>query len=658
MKPSHILNLLDEAARQHIPDERNLLPGILARIQPQEKKQMKLKIVWTVLAVLLGLGLITGAGYALYRVFFHDPGIDAVQEAGLVSPVEQSAAPTLQPQITTPPALPETPVQILGQTQTLQGVTWTLEWLQINTSGLQFGFSMSGSPAEPQLPAVQVSSATDAPRGQVLWLQQDGGQWAGIYRLNQYLPAGSTDLTLLLGLTGQTGPAFHLNGLDVQPGQMPTSQYIYSAQIDARERTLEAVVLGPQTARARVCATGEPAPDWAALTIQADLGGLGEPPRISAGLHQVLPVPQAPACADLLFDLPASQQPETLHLTLTPTVGTAWEFFAEAPAWPESAPHTVIQPQPTATPIAAQTVGQLTATLDWVYADTQRVAMQMRFEGWQPTYRLWDAVVTTADGQELYLNTAQPANEDASTYLLLFYASDKLSGDSAQLTLNLPVQDANDWQTTLAAFQFQMTVPVYPGIQLTDVPAVTANGLTLRLERAEITPSYTSTILCYDKPTHGPGSDWGVSAGTQLQTNQTQIGLLDYVLLQDADAQLFLDPQRNFTSSQPADRCIELGFPIGSVQQPGSVLTLVIPGLELSMPESIPADSWAAAQKKLAAQGIQIEQYTFSANGGGGGGWNILQRPPGMSDEQVYQLTKEALGCTYPGPWVFELTLP
>jgi len=201
MKPPHILNLLDEAARQHIPDERNLLPGILARIQPQEKKQMKLKIVWTVLAVLLGLGLITGAGYALYRVFFHDPGIDAVQEAGLVSPVEQSAAPTLQPQITTPPALPETPVQILGQTQTLQGVTWTLEWLQINTSGLQFGFSMSGSPAEPQLPAVQVSSATDAPRVQVLWLQQDGGQWAGIYRLNQYLPAGSTDLTLLLGLT-------------------------------------------------------------------------------------------------------------------------------------------------------------------------------------------------------------------------------------------------------------------------------------------------------------------------------------------------------------------------------------------------------------------------------------------------------------------------
>jgi len=29
-----------------------------------------------------------------------------------------------------------------------------------------------------------------------------------------------------------------------------------------------------------------------------------------------------------------------------------------------------------------------------------------------------------------------------------------------------------------------------------------------------------------------------------------------------------------------------------------------------------------------------------------------------MSDEQVYQLTKEALGYTYPGPWVFELTLP
>lgn len=654
MKPTRAAHLLDEVARQSIPDDRNLLPGILARIQSQEKRPMKLKIIWTVIAVLLGLGLITGVGYALYQAFFGDPGIEAVQEAGLVSPVQQSALPTLQPQLPTQPLLPEAPLHVLGQTQTAQGLTWRLEWLQINRGGIQFGFSMSGSPNTPALPGLQMDGQQVEPQGQILWLWQEGSQWTGIYRAIWNRPAGSTNLSLQFGLDGQTGPAFELSGLEIQAGRMQTGEYIQSARIDDQERNLKAVVLGPQSTWARICAPEGQTPDWSGLTIEAELGQLGQPARVRTALQgQPQPLPQAPTCADLRFDLPGIQQPEALHLTLTPVIGSTWEFYAEAPTWPDAVPHALNTPQPTATPLATQAAGPLSATLDWAYADAQRVAMQLHFTGWQPTYTLWGANLQTSNGQTLDLNISQPA-EDGNTYLLIFNAQNRLTDDTVELTLHLPIQDLNDWQTTLAAFQFQISLPVYPAIEIESLQAASAHGLTLRMERAEITPSYTSVILCYDKPTHGPSSDWGVSADTQLQG----VGLLNYALLQDADVGMPLDPQANFTPSQPAERCIELGFPIGSIQQPQGVLTLIIPGLERSIPESIPDEEWAAAQQKLAVQGIQVEQYIFHGNGGGGGGWNILQRPDGMSDEQAYQLIKEALGYTFPGPWLFTLPLP
>ncbi len=650
MKPSRISTLLDDAARQHIPDNRDLLPEILARLQPQEKKNMKLKLVVTVLAVILGLGLITGVGYAVYRAVFGDPGIEAVQEAGLVNPVQQTANPTLQPQLPTPAMLPEAPLHVLGQTQTVQGVTWTLEWLQINRGGVQLGFSMSGSPNMPTLPNIQIGGRQIEPQGQILWLWQESSQWTGLYRAFWNLPVSGNGLSLQFGLEEQAGPTFDLTELPIEDGRMPTGEYIQSVRVDDRQLDLKAVVLGPQSSWARVCAAEGPTPDWSNLTIAAELGPLGQAPRLRSGLQgQPQPVPQAPACADLHFDLPNNEQSEALHLTLTPAAGSTWEFYAEAPTLPAA-----ISPHPTATPLAAQAAGPVTVTLDWAYADAQRVAMQLHFSGWQSTYTLWGATLQTSNGQTLDLNTAQPSSQDGNTYLLIFNAQNRLAEDTVQLTLNLPIQDINDWQTVLAAFQFQISLPVYPATEINDVQAVTANGLTLRLEKADIAPSYTRVILCYDKPTRGPGSDWGVAADTQLQG----VALLDYVLLQDADAGIPLDPQGNFSPSQPADRCIALGFPIGSVQQPQGTLTLIIPGLENSIPEAIPNEAWAAAQQKLAAQGIQVEQYTFSANGGGGGGWNILQRPDGMSDEQVYQLVKEALGYTFPGPWIFTLPLP
>ena len=64
---------------------------------------------------------------------------------------------------------------------------------------------------------------------------------------------------------------------------------------------------------------------------------------------------------------------------------------------------------------------------------------------------------------------------------------------------------------------------------------------------------------------------------------------------------------------------MQIDFLLGNSNRPGP-LTLTIPALEQSMPESIPPAELKAAQEKLKALGIEINQTTFSSSGGGGGG--------------------------------------
>ena len=48
--------------------------------------------------------------------------------------------------------------------------------------------------------------------------------------------------------------------------------------------------------------------------------------------------------------------------------------------------------------LVSQTVGDLTATLEWAYADAKRVALKIHFDGWKTDWYVGEAQVTGADG--------------------------------------------------------------------------------------------------------------------------------------------------------------------------------------------------------------------------------------------------------------------
>ena len=62
-------------------------------------------------------------------------------------------------------------------------------------------------------------------------------------------------------------------------------------------------------------------------------------------------------------------------------------------------------------PLASQTVGDLTATLEWAYLDSNRMAFTVHFAGWQEGYSVGNVALRQADGQEINAGTEfHPSN--------------------------------------------------------------------------------------------------------------------------------------------------------------------------------------------------------------------------------------------------------
>ena len=141
-----------------------------------------------------------------------------------------------------------------------------------------------------------------------------------------------------------------------------------------------------------------------------------------------------------------------------------------------------------------------------------------------------------------------------------------------------------------------------------------------------------------------------------LQIGASQASEDSYGILSDPDFDLGKNHDPDFTPTLKIGRCIKLGYPVGSHDQP-ETLTLTVPELEQSFPEVIPDAEVKKAQAALASQGIEVDYVTFSGNGGGGGGPQVTKKPDGMSDQQALRLFYKALGYYYAGPWTFTVEI-
>lgn len=647
----------------------DLWPQIADRIQKKERAFMnpKWKFAWSVLLVVLAAVMITTIAYALVTYFRNDPGMEAVDQTGLVTNLEMTAVPAPNP---TPTALP--PADPVGAAQTRQGAALTLDWVYLDDAWQAIGFSAAGLADGQRLGMPRMRFGDLSPqqyRGAGMTLAPTEQGLTGRYVVTQIVRSEKTygiadtfaDVTVeipLLDASGQEVDTFRFAAphLLIHQGTF-TGGNTYAVRAAGQEIRLEWISMSPQETRVQFCSDAELRLETASIQWARGPQKSLSPDQAPAAVGRMLAertVKDGWKCAEVLF--PGEPDPQNLSafrlvLTTPREAGTAeWEF--NWPILPQGLEIPGIAPEESAgnpaaepTPLASQAIGGIQVTLLQAYMDTLRAAVVLRVEGTQPG--VYPELLWT-DTQGLPFNTGYSVELDpADPHLLTasFTFDDSYNGSFADLSSmpegrfvgNLVVK-TDPWQTYAQSFTFQLDLPVYPVVIRQAQQAVTSNGIEIRLQKIEMTPSYSQAYLCYQLPT--ASGDWYIDH----ETTSLQIGQISAAANRMEGAE-----------AEGNSRCLTLGFPIGA-HGDLEELTLTINGLRQTPPEVIPEDQVQMAREKLRQQGIEMDWVVVSGSGGGGAGPQITQKPEGMTDEEVMDRFYDALGYGFSGSWVFTLT--
>lgn len=680
---SMIRSALESIARRDIPDETNLWPQIAARIERKDTLTMnpKLKLVWTIALVLLGLILATTAAYTIYH-YFADPGLQAVSEAGMFTDIDATADPTVLPPL--PPDAGS--ATMIGLEQTQNGVTARLEWVSLLDPRQIFEVSVQGltQGMELGMPRVRYPGVTPEQYAGAIFSLNDGQPLTGRYVSYQLLRKNNefgtpVDMHIEIPLLqrnedGSTEIAQFTFDLQNVPVVVPNGWgggNAYAVRANGLEMRLMHTLLTPSYTEARLCYDmPTPSQNWSIknATIQFwDAMQQGGEQVAMQGYSQVESENGQP-CADVRFPqgkTPGDQYFDILAQGLEARgaqekVDSAWRLQMglvddiQVPGAP--------QPATTPTP-EVQTNGDLTMTLLSAYADANRLAVTVQVEG-HPTDSYVGANLTDAEGYDINSSYGSSPGDEPGVYILTFVPEDMSHSAAQGFSPKAPLAERRfEGKLTVTvtsmpsnretAFHFDLNVPVYPALIVEPRQKLTANDIEMHLERLKITPSYTRLYVCYNKPTP---NDWAVGASSTLKIGPDLVHSDSYMMVMDPDYNTGKGPEPDFTPSTRDRRCIKLGFPVGHHDQP-ETLTLTIPELEQSFPEVIPDDQVKKAQAELSAQGIEIDYVTFAGNGGGGGGPNIKKKPDGMTDQEVLRRFYAALDYYHPGPWTFTIKI-
>jgi hypothetical protein len=665
---------LENIASREFPASFSLLRKENAAFTTRKSYLNRRKVVAWVL-ILLAL---TCAAFAFYKIFI-DPGLLGARDAGLGNNPNQTA------QITVLPATPTSVISAitavkLDQQQTLDGVTLKLEWAAINHTALIVGFHVSGladgeSVGMPEATFTNVSPQD--PRGQSLQLysgEDISGEYTSLQVINDEKANAGVDVTLSIPITDNQGNVLQtfsmpLSKLPMCSTEPASGEFTHLGKIADVEVRMDWVKYTRNWTQLKLCYD---LPQGSAEISQKDLqlaiaNPSAEKQEASADFILQAADEDGKKCLVAQFPLNYGESDTTMVLSIDHIgeVKGPWSFMMQpSERGPFKEASTVT---PTARPtLDSESAQSLTANLIWAYADEKRLAFEVKFNGWKDTYYLGQFDLKDSQGNEIASGYGSTSlGTDPSDQLMHVNFDSKMISSDGRLNLqvDLPIYDSAQSNQFFVSFHFSLDeLKVYQEKEILIGQTFASNGITMQVNRVCYTPSYTSVVLCYNKPAKvGANSDWWPSHALTLSIGKLKTQNESGKLLSDSDlGGAFVK------GTPPADlpvidngRCVEIGFPIGTLaSETSQTATLIIPQLEISQPEVIPQSELDASSSKLKELGIQLQQQTFSGNGGGGGGLVITQKPLGMSDADAMNLVFQALGYQYPGPWVFSFELP
>jgi len=687
--------ILDWITQDRIPSDHNLTERVLkeAAHSPRKIPTPRMKMATSAVIAFVALILLSSVAYAVYRLII-DPGLQAVQDAGLVTNMKATAQSTILPTVL--PAVPLSAL-IVAQSQTVEGVTMTLDWVYLDSTRLLFGIHFSTLPdsVSPGFPDVAVNGQPlGGDRQESKFLQSSLTQ--AIFLSNQVTQSDAMNKRVTLEVTipllrnqddkETQAASFHFTVEDVPlyEGQTLGFQQTSAVSVNGVEMLLHSVRLTPDAVDAVVC----PSPISSVFfsVDQAVLSGDGINEREAISVQ---PAEDTVAfCQKLSFD-PVNSE-DAGHLMLT--VNKDWKFYIDQPSEGQIPGIKVISPLPTPQPVAAQAIDQVAMTLDWVFVDAKRIAFGYTISGLPdlPEVAIVGGTIAVSDAQGNQYSSEYGGESSLqrspdqtgtlsgtwSTILRQLLTEDQVS---LNIDVTLDGTHGNDWKYTIGnvnpatdptaemveatpvvipnnlvgTYHFEVTTKVYPVTTVHPDQAIEANGIQMELVQAELTPSYSSFILCYNKPS---AEDWMISGNAVLTSGVEQASIQGYSLLSDNNHSMTGLPVTLPPSSITGEnvRCAQVEFMLGHSNQARNI-TLTIDRLERSGPEAIPPAELEVALAKLREQGIEMT-YTMSRGvGGGGGGPEYTKLPEGMTQNEAYNRFMDALGYRFPGPWIFTL---
>ena len=694
MTPYKSSQILDWVLDENIPPHINLTGRVMAAVRQTRLQGARphLKLATSLLIAFAALLILSSAVYAVYRLMI-DPGLHSVQDAGLVQDVGASAQPSLLPSAAASPVPPT--AMLIDQSQTVEGISMTLDWVYLDETRLLFGIHFSGLPA-----GVSVGFAKGTVNGDPLGGQQQESEFLqatrtqAIYLSNQVTQAGvygnNVDLTLDIPLLrsqdgAETQAAVYQFKLDQVPlNQGRTLGFDQSAatNVNGVEMQLHSLRLTPDAIEAVVCPSPLSSAVFSVQQAALSAQGINEREFIAA-----TPVDdQAAFCQKLSFD------PQGLAGTsqLTLTVNKDWKFTVDLPSENQIPGVKPVTPQSTPQPVAAQSIDQISLTLDWVFADAKRIAFGYTLSGLPdlPDAFILGGTIAVTDvqgnpigggygGSSSLERSSDQSGALSGTWSTVLQQPLSVDQISLKIDITLDGTHGNDWNYTIGnvlypasgptaemvgsipqvipgnlvgTYHFEVTTQVYPVTTLLPGQVVEANGIQMELLQAELTPSYSDFILCYTKPS---AEDWMIGNAV-LTSGVEQASIQGYSLLTDNNHSMTKIPVTLPPTSLTGEnvRCAKVEFMLGHSNQ-ARTITLTIPGLERSVPEVIPQAELDVSLAKLREQGIEMTYSVTRGVGGGGGGPEYTQLPEGMTQKEAYDRFMDALGYRVPGSWVF-----
>ena len=302
--------------------------------------------------------------------------------------------------------------------------------------------------------------------------------------------------------------------------------------------------------------------------------------------------------------------------------------------------------------VPPQTVNGITATIEGAYADPSRVLFVIHLSKELGTYWTPETFLALASGEQIgvYSYMLSPIPKESQKYLMIFTPVEWLDGSQLDGQLSVGFISPTD-STQIIKFLFDFDLPIHPFLTFNPKQTLSVNGVDILLDRVVLSPATTYFYLCYpnrrDENWILTGENITLNINGQVSNpNMPDAWLFDSTII---EGEQFGEP--GWTPPNQESRCIKLGFPIGDAHP--LFLTLTLPGLENAMTTPVPANDLSAADKKLLAQGIDIEWSTSQS----GTVMEYKKLPEDMTEKEAYRSLLEALGYVRKGPWIFRILL-